>query len=91
VQKPGAGRNAGRGRRVLVLAEVDYRFGAGTLRLAVTRVRWDAPQRDDDETWYEVEGTELTSDGRAVGLRSTLVRGSRLRILMSNAGRHLNP
>jgi hypothetical protein len=91
MQERGARPNAGRGRPVLVLAEADYRFGAGTLRLVVTRVQWNAPQRYDGDVWYEVEGIEVTSDGREVGPRSTIVRGSPLRTLMNVAGRHRWP
>lgn len=89
VQERAGRQNAARSRPVLILAEADYRFGAGTLRLAVTRVRWNAPQRDDGDVWYEVDGTELTSDGRQVGPRSALVRGNRLRGWINNAGRHM--
>jgi hypothetical protein len=84
------GPNAGPARPVLVLAEADYRFGAGTLHLVVTQVRWSAPQRDNGEVWYEVDGIEVTPDGRTVGPRTALVRGHRLRTLM-NTGRHLGP
>ncbi|MEV6842974.1 hypothetical protein [Actinoplanes sp. NPDC051411] len=80
--------NAGPARPVLHLAEADYRFGSGTLHLAVTHVRWSAPQNEAGELWYEVDGIEIADDGRTVGPRSTLVRGSRLRTLM-NTGRHM--
>jgi hypothetical protein len=90
VQERDARQNAGPARPLLVLAEADYRFGAGTLYLAVVRVRWNAAQRDDGDVWYEVEGVEMTSDGREVGPRDALVRGSRLRSLMNNTGRYLN-
>jgi hypothetical protein len=80
--------NQGPARPVLHLAEADYRFGADTLHLVVDQVRWGTPHEEDGEVWYEVEGTEITDDGRPVGPRSTLVRARRLRTLM-NTGRHI--
>ncbi|MEV6850352.1 hypothetical protein [Actinoplanes sp. NPDC051411] len=84
------GSNAGSGWPVLTLAEADYLFGAGTLYLLVTRVRWNAPQRHEDEVWYEVDGVEMTVDGRKVVPRTAVVRGSRLRTLPRNS-RYLGP
>jgi hypothetical protein len=80
--------NRGPDQPVVTLAESDYRFGAGPLRLAVMRVLWQAPQRDGAEAWYEVEGIEMTGDGREVGPRTTFVRGSRLRVLQNKSSRH---
>ena len=59
-------------------AEPDYRFGAGTLRICIERVDWQHPIVQDGENWYEVEGIELSSDGREIGPRQAVVRGSRL-------------
>jgi hypothetical protein len=84
VQDRRSGSNAGSGWPVLAVAEADYLFGAGTLYLLVTRVRWSAPQRHEDEVWYEVDGVEMTADGRQVAPRTAVVRGSRLRALPSN-------
>ena len=84
------GSNAASGWPVLTLAEADYLFGAGTLYLLVTRVRWSAPQRHDDEAWYEVDGVEMTAEGRKLGPRTAVVRGSRLRALPRNS-RYLGP
>jgi hypothetical protein len=85
VQDRYSGSNAGSGWPVLTLTEVDYLFGAGTLHLLVTRVRWNAPQRHEDEVWYEVDGVEMTVDGRTVGPRTAVVRGTRLRALPGNS------
>lgn len=81
-------KNPGPGRPVLSLAEADYRFGAGPLHLVVTRVRWNAPQQHDADVWYEVEGTEMTDDGREIGPRTALVRGTTLRTTPNTSRRH---
>jgi hypothetical protein len=65
-------------RRVFTFAEEDYRFGAGALRMAVERIDWDRPFVQDGGNWYEVHGVELAQDGRVIGRRQALVRGSRL-------------
>lgn len=82
------GPNTGPGRLVLNLAEEDYRYGTGTLRLVVEQVQWSTPHHDDGELWYEVGGVEITNDGRTVGPRTALVRARRLRALR-NTGRHM--
>ena len=64
--------------------ESDYLFGAGALRMIVESVDWSRPRVRDGETWYDVQGVEVTDDGRVVGPRRTTVKGSRLRI----SGRH---
>ena len=71
-------RNRGPRGPVSLFAETDYRFGSGCLRMAVERIRWAEPLREDGETWYEVDGVELTGDGREVGRRRALVKASRL-------------
>jgi hypothetical protein len=42
------------------------------------RVDWSAPTPYDGENWYQIEGVEMTADGREVGTRQVLVRGRRL-------------
>ena len=78
-------KSAGQDSAVSYFAESDYRFGAGPLRIRVERVAWTEPVRYDDESWYEVEGVELTEDGREVGHRQALVRGRSLAALRRNA------
>jgi hypothetical protein len=90
MQERNDSRNAGPQGPALTLAETDYLFGAGPLHLTVTRVGWNAPQHHENDVWYEVEGIEMTDDGRKVGPRTAVVRGSRLRNLPHNAGRHLD-
>ena len=76
-----------RRRPVYAFDEADYRFGEGTLRMTVDRVDWSSPVQQDGETWYEVAGIELSADGRVVGPRRTMVRGSRLSALRRESGR----
>jgi len=66
------------GPRVVLFAEEDYLYGAGPLMIRVERVDWSAPTPYDGENWYQVEGVEMTADGREVGARQALVRGRRL-------------
>jgi hypothetical protein len=66
-------------------AEPDYRFGAGPLRMRIERVDWAHPIVQDGENWYEVHGIELSSDGREIGRRQAVVRGSRLGALRRSA------
>ncbi|WP_433362952.1 hypothetical protein ACQPZX_31245 [Actinoplanes sp. CA-142083] len=67
------------GRRTWTFGEGDYLFGAGTLRMVVESVDWSRPRLHDGETWYDVHGVEITTDGRVVGPRSTTVKASRLK------------
>ena len=71
-------------QRVWTFEENDYLFGAGALLMIVESVDWSRPRVRDGETWYDVQGVEVTDDGRVVGPRRTTVKGSRLR----TAGRH---
>ena len=68
-------------RRVWTFDENDYLFGAGALRMIVESVDWSRPRERDGETWYDVQGVELTPDDRVVGPRRTTVKASRLRIV----------
>jgi hypothetical protein len=58
--------------------ESDYCYGTGSLTMRVERIDWSKPVHYDGESWYEVDGIEITSDGREVGRRQALVRGRRL-------------
>jgi hypothetical protein len=81
-----AGMEANRGpnRPVSHFAETDYCFGTGALTIRVDRVDWNRPVQRDGENWYEVEGMEVTPDGREIGRRQALVRGRRLASLPRN-------
>jgi hypothetical protein len=71
------------GERVWILAETDYRFGAGELRMTIDSVDWAEPQTHDGLTWYGVRGIEVAADGRIIGPRQTMVKASRLRPIRS--------
>ena len=60
------------------IAEIDYRFGLGPLRMRVEAVDWAVPQDHDGDLWYEVDGIEMTEDGREVQRRQVLVKATRL-------------
>jgi hypothetical protein len=76
--------NRGPNRPVSHFAETDYCYGTGALALRVERVDWNRPVQRDGENWYEVEGVEMTADGREIGRRQALVRGKRLSALPRN-------
>ena len=65
-------------RPVWTFADSDYRFGSGPLRMTVDRVDWTKPMQRDGQTWYEVFGQEMSTDGRVVGPRWATVKASRL-------------
>lgn len=77
-------RNEGPTAPVQTFIEDDYRYGSGPLRMAVEHVDWSNPVQHDGEMWYEIAGTELTTDGRPVRRRQALVKGSRLATLPRN-------
>ena len=77
-------RNQGPARPASHFAEEDYRFGSGSLRLRVERVRWDSPVDYNGDLWYEVDGVEVSSTGQDVGRRQVLVRAARLTMLPTN-------
>ena len=64
--------------------ESDYCYGTGPLTMRVERIDWTKPVQYDGESWYEVDGIEVTADGRDVGRRQALVRGRRLAALPRN-------
>ena len=76
--------NRGPNRPVSHFAETDYCYGTGLLTMRVDRVDWTRPIQRDGENWYEVEGIEVTPDGREIGRRQALVRGRRLSALPRN-------
>ncbi|MEV4509248.1 hypothetical protein AB0K00_09860 [Dactylosporangium sp. NPDC049525] len=61
--------------QTLILAERDYMYGAGTLRLRVERVSTHRFIHDND-TWVMVEGAEIGWDGAPRDLRQVAVRAS---------------
>ncbi len=61
--------------QTLILAERDYLFGAGTLRLRVERVSTRRFIHDND-AWTMVEGVEIGWDGAPRDLREVAVRAS---------------
>jgi hypothetical protein len=73
--------NRGPNRPVSQFAEADYCYGTGSLAMRVERVDWAKPVEYDGDTWYEIDGVEVTSDGREIGRRQALVRASRLSAL----------
>jgi hypothetical protein len=77
-------RNRGPVRPLTCFAEVDYCYGEGPLWMRVERVDWANAVHQDGSIWYEVEGMELTPDGREVGRRRALVRAQRLAAMPTN-------
>src|SRR5207253_2915812 len=64
---------------LVVLAERDYRFGAGPLILRVQEIdRAAGPVRYDGDDWITVHGTEIRRDGVELGPRAVLVRATGL-------------
>lgn len=63
---------------VLTLPESDYQYGLGPLRLRVERVDRVHVLAFDGENWYQVDGVQITADGKELGRRQVLVRASRL-------------
>lgn len=63
---------------VIVIAEADYRYGVGKLRLRLDRVDRLHPVPFDGEDWLQVEGVQLTADGTELRPRRVLVRARSL-------------
>ncbi|MGI5238536.1 hypothetical protein [Dactylosporangium sp. CA-139066] len=63
--------------QTLILAERDYMFGAGTLRLRVESVSTHRFIQDND-MWVMVEGVEIGWDGAPRDQRQVAVRASEL-------------
>jgi hypothetical protein len=64
--------------RVLELAENDYRYGAGTLKIKVERVDRDHPVRSDGEDWYPIDGIRIGYNGVELDRQLVLVRARRI-------------
>ena len=60
---------------VLTFREIDYQYGVGDLRLRVERVDAAGATVYDGETWYPVEGIQISANDRDLGRRHVLVRG----------------
>ncbi|MEU8215601.1 hypothetical protein AB0C47_07515 [Micromonospora taraxaci] len=58
---------------VVRLAESDYRFADGPLRLRIVRVRFDVSEWYDGQ-WVWLEGVEMGSDHQDGGFRQVLAR-----------------
>jgi hypothetical protein len=80
-------RNRGPERPPTRFEEPDYCYGAGTLLLRIERIDWANAVHQDGAVWYEVEGMEISTDGRDVGRRRALVRAQRLAALAPNRRR----
>jgi hypothetical protein len=65
--------------QTLLIAERDYMYGVGDLRLRVETVDRTHPVAYDGEPWYRVIGIEVRRDGLELGRRDVLVRGRTLR------------
>ena len=74
---PDARRESSAGH-VLTLAEADYRYGLGPLRLRVDSVDRRHPATYEGEVWFPVEGVQLRADGAQLRHRTVLVRAARL-------------
>ncbi|WP_433221366.1 hypothetical protein ACQP00_20445 [Dactylosporangium sp. CS-047395] len=59
----------------LVLAESDYRYGAGILRLRIGQI----DRGGDGDAWLPVRATQLRGNGSEVGTVHVLVRTAKLR------------
>ncbi len=64
--------------QVVQLAETDYRYATGALRLRILRVQLDISQWYDGE-WVWLEGVEIGPDGRPGAFRPVLARVAALR------------
>jgi hypothetical protein len=63
---------------VLDLAEPDYLYGSGPLRLRVEAVDRSDPLRYDDDDWYRVQGVQLDRAGADLHPVQVLVRSRRI-------------
>jgi hypothetical protein len=76
MQRPA--RFAMTGPVVLVLAEQDYLYGAGRLRIRVDQVDALHPVHYDGEDWYPITGVLLSRDNVELHPAQVLVRARRL-------------
>jgi hypothetical protein len=65
-------------RHFMRLAEQDYLYGTGELKLRVARIDRANPIEYDGELWFRVEGTQLGWGDVELGSRRVIVRGRRL-------------
>jgi hypothetical protein len=65
-------------QHVMRLAEQDYLYGTGELKLRVTRIDRANPIEYDGELWFRVEGVQLSWTDIELGSRWAIVRGRRL-------------
>jgi hypothetical protein len=63
---------------ILELAERDYRYGTGILRLRITTVDRTREVQLDGEPWVPVRGMRLRRDGTEMAPVRLLVRAARL-------------
>src|SRR4051794_4913344 len=59
--------------KVLVLAEADYCYGIGTLKIKLERVDRSNPIRYDGDVWFQMQGVQVGSGGTELGPRQVLV------------------
>jgi hypothetical protein len=64
--------------QVMRLAEQDYLYGTGELKLRVAHIDRANPIEYDGELWFRVEGVQLGWADVEVGSRRAIVRGRRL-------------
>jgi hypothetical protein len=63
---------------ILVLAERDYRYGTGELRLRLVAVDRLGEVDLDGEPWVPVRGVQVRRDGTEIGPVRLLVRAARV-------------
>jgi hypothetical protein len=71
---------------VVVLLEPDYAYGTGQLRLRVEHVDRAHPVDYHGDTWFQVQGVQLSIAGAELGRREVLVRSRRLPAAGSDRG-----
>jgi hypothetical protein len=65
-------------RPVIRLAERDYLYGTGELKLQVAHIDRANPMEYDGELWFRVDGVQLGWADVELGPRRVIVRGRRL-------------
>lgn len=63
---------------MVVLAEPDYMYGAGPLKLRIECVDRARPTAYEGDIWYRVVGVQIAGSGAELSRREVLVRGRRL-------------
>jgi hypothetical protein len=54
---------------IILLAESDYQYGTGSLRLRIEHIDTIDPITYDGERWYRVRGVQVSSDGVELRVR----------------------